>query len=419
VIDAAGGGAPLLLGADLDITERRQMEEALRTSEERFRLAMRAVAGLIYDWDIQTDRTYRSDGLERLIGIRPEATDHTWQWLKDRMHPEDLAALTPRLHALLEGDAASYAFEYRLRHADGRWVHVWDRGCIQRDASGRAVRAVGSSSDITERKRNEERQSLLMTELDHRVRNILASITAITRQTRAERRSIDDFVRILSGRIEAMGRAHSLLSESHWEGARLHALLDQELARYLEAKPAPVSITGGDVVLRPKAAQSLAVALHELTTNAARYGALSTEQGRLEVAWRLATDDPEAALRLEWRERGGAPVAIPGSDGFGTLVLRRMLAHDLGAAVDLEYAPGGLVCRIALPASQIVGMNRTGNAAQTAPPGQPAGPCGADLMVESSALVAAEIAGLIEELGCRVAGPPASPDEAKRFMAEH
>jgi two-component sensor histidine kinase len=239
-------------------------------------------------------------------------------------------------------------------------VHVWDRGCIQRDASGRAVRAVGSSSDITERKRNEERQSLLMTELDHRVRNILASITAITRQTRAERRSIDDFVRILSGRIEAMGRAHSLLSESHWEGARLHALLDQELARYLEAKPAPVSITGGDVVLRPKAAQSLAVALHELTTNAARYGALSTEQGRLEVAWRLATDDPEAALRLEWRERGGPPVATPVSDGFGTLVLRRMLAHDLGAAVDLEYAPGGLVCRIALPASEIVGVNGTG-----------------------------------------------------------
>jgi two-component system, chemotaxis family, CheB/CheR fusion protein len=95
VVHAAGDGAPLLLGVDLDVTERRQAEEALRTSEERFRLAMHAVAGLIYDWDIQTDRTYRSEGLERLIGIKPEATDHTWQWLKDRMHPDDLAALTP------------------------------------------------------------------------------------------------------------------------------------------------------------------------------------------------------------------------------------------------------------------------------------------------------------------------------------
>jgi PAS domain S-box-containing protein len=422
VIRAAGDGTPLLLGVSLDITERRQGQQALRTSEDRFRLAMHAVAGLIYDWDIQTDRTYRSDGLERLIGIRPEATDGTWQWLKDRMHPDDLAALTPRLDTMLEGDDTSYAFEYRLRHADGRWVHVWDRGCIQRDASGRAVRAVGSSSDITERKRNEERQSVLMAELDHRVRNILAGITAITRQTRAEGRSIDDFVQILSGRIEAMARAHSLLSQTHWEGARLQALLSQELARYRQAEADPVSISGEDVVLRPKAAQSLAVALHELTTNAARYGALSTDQGRVDIAWRLAPDEAEAALRFEWRERAGPTVAMPISEGFGTLVLRRMLAHDLGAAVDLEYAPGGLVCRIALPAREIVGVHRSGDPARpglSARQRQPAEPSGAVLMVENSALVAAEIAGLIEELGCRVVSPAASLDEAERFIAGH
>jgi PAS domain S-box-containing protein len=423
LIHAAGDGAPLLLSANVDVTARRQAEDALRTSEERFRRAMHAVAGLIYDWDIQTDRTYRSDGLERLVGIRPEATDGTWQWLKDRMHPDDLAALMPRLDAMLQGDTTSYAFEYRLRHADGHWVHVWDRGCIQRDASGRAVRAVGSSSDISELKGNEARQSLLMAELDHRVRNILASVTAITRQSRAEGRSIDDFVSTLSGRIEAMGRAHSLLSQSHWEGAPLQALLDQEVARYRHANADPVCINGEDVVLRPKAAQSLALALHELTANAARYGALSTEQGRVDIAWRLAAaDEVEAALLLEWRERGGPPVTTPSSDGFGTLVLRRMLAHDLGATVDLEYAPGGLVCRIALPARQIVGVHGTGDRARpglTALPGQPAGLSGAVLMVEDSAPVAAEIAGLIEELGCRVVGPAASLDEAERFMAEH
>jgi two-component system, chemotaxis family, CheB/CheR fusion protein len=419
VIHAAGDGAPLLLGANLDVTARRQAEEALRTSEERFRLAMHSVAGPIYDWDIQTDRTYRSDGLERLIGIRPEATDGTWRWLKDRMHPDDLAALMPRLDAMLQGDTTSYAFEYRLRHADGHWVHVWDRGCIQRDASGKAVRAVGSSSDISELKGNEARQSLLMAELDHRVRNILASVTAITRQSRAEGRSIDDFVRTLSGRIEAMGRAHSLLSQSRWEGASLQALLDQELARYRQAKANPVRINGEDVILRPKAAQSLALALHELTANAGRYGALSTKRGRVDIAWRLtAADEVEAALLLEWRERGGPKLTTPSSDGFGTLVLRRMLAHDLGATVDLEYAPGGLVCRIALPARHIVGVNVAGDRAR---PGliAPAGLSGAVLMVEDSAPVAAEIAGLIEELGCRVVGPAASLDEAERFMAEH
>jgi PAS domain S-box-containing protein len=354
-----------------------------------------------------------------LIGIRPEDTDGTWQWLKDRMHPDDLAALMPRLDAMLQGEATSYAFEYRLRHADGHWVHVWDRGCIQRDATGRAVRAVGSSSDISELKRNEARQSLLMAELDHRVRNILASVSAITRQSRADGRSIDDFVRTLSGRIEAMGRAHSLLSQSHWEGASLQALLDQELARYRHANADPVGINGDDVVLRPKAAQSLALALHELTANAGRYGALSTEQGRVDIAWRLAAaDEVEVALLLEWRERGGPPVTTPSSDGFGTLVLRRMLAHDLGATVDLEYAPGGVVCRIALPARQIVGVNVASNAARRGPIA-PAGLSGAVLMVEDSAPIAAEIAGLIEELGCRVVGPAASLDEAERFVAEN
>jgi PAS domain S-box-containing protein len=418
VTRAADDGAPLLLGANLDATPRRQAEEALRASEERYRLAMHAVAGLIYDWDIQTDRTYRSDGLEPLIGISPDATDHTWQWLKDRMHPDDLAALTPQLDAMLEGDTTSYAFEYRLRHADGHWVHVWDRGCIQRDASGRAVRAVGSSSDISERKRDEERQSLLMAELDHRVRNILASVMAITSQSRTEGRSMDDFVRILSGRILAMGRAHSLLSQSHWEGASLPALLGQELAQYRQANADPVSITGEDVVLKPKAAQSLAIALHELFVNAARYGALSTKQGRIDIAWQVTADGTEAALRLDWRERGGPPAAQPGSSGFGTLVLRRMLAHDLDATVDLEYAPGGLVCRIAVPARHIVGVNGAGGPLSV-PPGQPAGLSGAVLMVEDSALVAAEIARLIEDLGCRVVGPAASLDEAERFMAEH
>jgi two-component sensor histidine kinase len=357
-----------------------------------------------------------------LIGIRPEATEDTWQWLKDRMHPDDLAALMPRLDALLKGDANSYAFEYRLRHADGHWVHVWDRGCIQRDASGRAVRAVGSSSDISERKRNEARQSLLMAELDHRVRNILASVTAITRQSRADGRSIDDFTRTLSGRIEAMGRAHSLLSQSHWQGAPLRALLGQELARYHRAKADPISISGDDVVLRPKAAQSLAIALHELTANAARYGALSTERGRVDIASRLAAGEAEAALLLEWCERGGPPVAPPSSDGFGTLVLRRMLAHDLGATVDLEYSPGGLVCRIALPARQIVGVNRAADPARprwTAPPAHPVGRSGPVLMVEDSALVAAELADLIEEVGCCVVGPSASLDEAEQGLAGH
>jgi two-component sensor histidine kinase len=163
-------------------------------------------------------------------------------------------------------------------------------------------------------------------------------------------------VGILSGRIEAMARAHSLLSQSRWEGAPLRALLGLEMERYRQTRADAFSLVGEDVMLQPKAAQSLAVALHELATNAARYGALSTERGRVDIAWRLVSNRGAAALRVEWRERGGPAVAPPRSEGFGTLVLRRMLVHDLGATVDLEYAPAGLVCRIALPGRQIVGL---------------------------------------------------------------
>ena len=213
---------------------------------------------------------------------------------------------------------------------------------------GRPVRRIGANIDVTERKRAEERQRLLMAELDHRVKNTLATVSAVVSHTRQGNRSVANFAAALDGRIRSMATTHELLSSGRWQGIPLTELVQRELAPY--ATRNNTEINGPQVVLTPEAGQAMAMILHELTTNAAKYGALSTRNGRVSIRWDQRRNGQSGSrLLFEWQEIGGPPVEAPGKPSYGTSTIRDLIPYEFGGAVDLVLAPEGVRCRLELP----------------------------------------------------------------------
>lgn len=202
--------------------------------------------------------------------------------------------------------------------------------------------------DITERKRAEGRQELLIAELDHRVKNALACVAAVAERTLVGNGSMDEFLAVLNGRIQSMANAHGLLSRNHWQGVGLADLVRDELAPC--AGEGNTTVVGPNVGLVAEATQPVAMVLHELVTNAAKYGALSTPNGRVSVRWdQLLNPNGLDQLVLEWNETGGPPVVVSTRTGYGTSVIRDLIPYELGGAVDLSFASGGVSCRIEIP----------------------------------------------------------------------
>jgi PAS domain S-box-containing protein len=341
-------GTIRLAGIALDITERKQVELALATSEERLRLAQELGEIGSYDWSIRHEAVYVSDMFRQILGISAE-----WPLPRERfwslVWPQDVDYLRAAFEAAI-AESKDFDVEYRMiRPLDKklRWIH--SRGGVVRDAGGRAARLVGIISDITERKRHEERERLLSREVDHRAKNLLSVVQAMVQLTHAP--SIPAFVEQVKGRIHALGRAHSLLAASRWSGAELAQLIEEELAPFAD-DAGRVRIAGPAIALRPAAAQSMALMIHELTTNAAKYGALSSPAGQVEVRWEVAPGPGE--LRLYWRERGGPPVTPPTRFGFGLTHIRGSVEHQLGGTLDLSWPAEGLMCELALPSRQLV-----------------------------------------------------------------
>jgi two-component sensor histidine kinase len=218
-----------------------------------------------------------------------------------------------------------------------------------RNAAGEVIGASKIARDITKRKRVEERQRTLSAELDHRVKNILATVSAIAAHTKDASSSMDDFVAGLGSRIQSMASTHELLSRSRWEGVPLRELVRRELAPY--SFDNNTSIEGCEVVLRAEAAQTTASVLHELTTNAAKYGALSKPEGRVSVRWyREPNGQAAGPLVIEWVESGGPLVQVPSNSGFGRSVITELLPYELDGTARLLFPPGGVRCRLDIPA---------------------------------------------------------------------
>jgi two-component sensor histidine kinase len=201
-----------------------------------------------------------------------------------------------------------------------------------------------AQNEIAERRRTEERLAMLAGEVDHRAKNMLALMQAMVRLTKAP--TTQEYVTLLTGRINALAQTHALLAANQWHGADLARIVADELRPYHAEGRSQVSAAGPPVQLGPATAQSLAIALHELVTNAVKYGALSVPAGRVEIVWRR---DGADAIRLEWRERGGPPVVTPARNGFGTTAIDRMIGQQLGGEVRFVWAAGGLRCEMMFP----------------------------------------------------------------------
>jgi two-component sensor histidine kinase len=209
---------------------------------------------------------------------------------------------------------------------------------------------VGVNIDITERKRAEQHQRALNAELDHRVKNVLATVSAIIAQTQEATSSRVDFVAGLNNRISSLARTHELLSASHWSGASLGEIVRREFAPYTRGN---TEASGQSVTLKADATQAVATVLHELTTNAAKHGALSDRKGRVSVRWRWLQNGLHDRLLIEWQETGGPAAPTPCRSGYGTSIIRELIPFELGGAVQLSFAPEGARCRLEIPGEWI------------------------------------------------------------------
>jgi len=211
----------------------------------------------------------------------------------------------------------------------------------------------GVNIDITERKRAEQHQRALNAELDHRVKNSLATISALVSHTLNASSSMADFATALEGRVQSMARTHELLSARRWRGISVTELVRRELAPY--ATSGNTKIDGPEVILKPEASQVIAMVLHELATNAAKYGALSTQNGCVSIRFRQRPNGhPRSHLVIEWQEVGGPSVITPGKPGYGTRTIRNQVPYELSGTVDLAFAPEGVRCRLELPANWLI-----------------------------------------------------------------
>jgi two-component sensor histidine kinase len=263
------------------------------------------------------------------------------------------AIIAAKRQVLANGEARRA--EIPLEDAPGiRWhdLHIEPL----RNEAGEVVGLTCASVDVTERKEGEAHLRLLLRELTHRSKNLLAVIQAMARQTARHTGSIETFLTQFSARLQALAASHDLLVRESWYGASLGELIRSQLGGYLDGSSNQVSIDGPAIALKPEAAQNLGLALHELAVNAAKFGALSVPTGRVSITWRRRESSEGSALDLDWRERLGPKVKLRRKKGFGTMVIERNLARALDAEINMDFDPNGLHCHIVIPATQILAM---------------------------------------------------------------
>jgi PAS domain S-box-containing protein len=335
-----------------DVTERKRMIEALNRSREDLRLQEQrwdatynhAAIGIV-EVDAEGRFIRVNDAITAMTGWTRE--DLLGRRLFHNTHPGDKDVDEAWYVRQVAGELDFYSVERRFICKDGRTIWCFVRSSTVRDANGRFLYCVRVIHDITDRKAAEDRQKLLIDELNHRVKNTLATVQSLASQTAHGTGSPSAFLEAFEGRLIALSQVHDQLTRRHWDSAELRDIITEATAPY--AGDNRVQIDGDSITIRPRAALTLALALHELTTNAAKYGALSAPEGRVLVRWQVQTGSFQPLLTLEWCERGGPPVLQPTRQGFGTRFIEGSVASELRGTASLAFDAAGLRCTMTVP----------------------------------------------------------------------
>ena len=385
--------------AELEASTARLLQ-----SEERRSLALAAGQMGSWEWDPVNGRFLWDDGQYRIFGVDPASFELTVDNVRALIHPEDWKHMQNAIKPAAP-NTPSFQSEFRVCRPNGELRWCIGTAVASVDATDNVVRISGVTVDITDRKEAEERQVLLAREVDHRARNALALVQSIVRLTRSD--NIKSYIAAVDGRIGALARAHTLLAQSRWQGADLARLVGEELAPFRTGGPERITAIGPDVSLEPRTAQTLALALHELSTNAAKYGALSVQSGRVAVNWEL---QPQG-LFLRWIESGGPPPQQPAAPGFGIRLISASIERQLAGEATFHWHREGVACTLRVPSGEhIDALSHRAGAHLRIGEDRPELPLRLEtgnrvLLVEDEILVAMMMKDILTELGFSVIGP--------------
>jgi PAS domain S-box-containing protein len=351
-VDYAADGTPVRVsGLNIDITERKQAEEALRASEERFHGIFKYAGTGIGITSLEGGFESCNPAFTAMLGYTEDELRGVN--FRNLLHPDDRELNVAENRRLLAQEIPSFEIVNRYVRKDGKSIWAHKRVSLLRDAAGRPTNIIVLVTDITERKRYEEQIRLLLREVNHRAKNMLALVQAVARQTVATRP--DDFIARFGERIQALAAAQDLLVKSEWKGVDLGELVRSQLAHFKDLAGTRIALKGPPLLISASAAQTIGMALHELATNAGKYGALTTGDGRVEVEWSLDRAGAGGeTFAISWRESSGPPVAAPSKQGFGSTVICNLAESSLCAKVELNFAATGVTWRLQCPAAEVV-----------------------------------------------------------------
>lgn len=331
-----------------EIVHRERAEHALRVGEERYRSLVNLLTSIVWTTDPTGEFISPQTSWERYTGQTWEV--HRGLGWAQAFHPEDRPHILKRRDVALE-NKSHYTATGRIWHAaSGQYRHFEAVGVASHNPDGSIREWVGTVIDIDERVRNEQRQKLLMSELDHRVKNNLAAVHGLAQQSLRDANSLESFRDSFSGRILAMARSHEALAASKWQGLDIASLVQVVTASFDTPEHPRIHLSGPPLTMPSRSILPLSLSLHELATNAVKYGSLSGEGGSVDIRWEVGlTGD----LTLQWIESGGPSVTPPAKPGLGTKLTRGLVGYELQGQVQLDYHPQGLTCRIMIPAATL------------------------------------------------------------------